>query len=328
MSSKTTEPTPNDQRYFAAVEYMAAGEFRRAEALLTAGMDRTPRAAQSCYLLGVSMAAQGKFDAAEKVIARAYDLKPWVREPSDEIVDMREIAKAALAAKPDWEWAQYQLQRTAFSSVGLTVNYLTRSQLSSEPTFVVQVGANDGRRGDPIVDAIVNYDWSGILIEPLQTPYESLREFHSDRPKIIVENCAISDTDGTTEMFMEAGGRSTLASMKPERNVLRNQEADLVPVEVQSSTFDTLLTKHDVEKIDFLQIDTEGFDFQILKMFDIGKWRPLAINLEFYCLPLEERLEIFEMLSSHGYIWKFTGMDLLAVDAQRISKRFCVTERD
>lgn len=328
MSPTRTEQTPSDQRYQLAEEYMAAGEYRRAEAVLTAAMDRTPRAAQSCYLLGVSLAAQGKYDAAEMVIARAYDLKPWVREPSDEVVDVREIAKAALAERPDWDWAQYQVQRTAYSSVGLTVSYLARSQMSVDPTFVVQVGANDGRRGDPIVDAIVKYDWAGILIEPLQAPYESLREFHSERPKIIVENCAISDTDGTTEMFMEAGGRSTLASMKPDRNVLRNQEAELVPVEVQSSTFDTLLAKHDVETIDFLQIDTEGFDFQILKMFDIGKWRPLAINLEFYCLPLEERLEIFEMLTKHGYVWKFTGMDLLAVDGERISKRFCVVAQD
>ena len=78
---------------------------------------------------------------------------------------------------------------------------------------------------------------------------------------------------------------------------------------------------------DFLQIDTEGFDYQVLKHFELGRWKPLALNMEFYCLPLHERLATFALLRELGYMWKFTGMDLLAVDLTRIDPRFCVHER-
>jgi len=326
-AASSTPSGPNEDRYALAENHLSAGELSKAETVLVEALDRTPRAAQSAYLLGVTLAAQGRMDEAKAVIDRAYQLKPWVREPSGEVLDIRQVAGEALSLDPEWDWARYQVERTAYFSVGLTVGYLTRSQLSAGEVFVVQVGANDGRSGDPIMQAIVDYGWKGILVEPLAEPFAKLQALHADRPGLIVENLAISHEDGPTEIFVDPSGRSTLASMRPEQNVLRNKRETLEPVTIEATTFETLFGRHEVTKVDFLQIDTEGFDYQVLKHFELGRWKPLALNMEFYCLPLHERLATFALLRELGYMWKFTGMDLLAVDLTRIDPRFCVHER-
>ena len=40
--------------------------------------------------------------------------------------------------------------------------------------FFIQVGANDGRTGDPIRKHIERYQWRGLLLEPLPNVFEVL----------------------------------------------------------------------------------------------------------------------------------------------------------
>jgi hypothetical protein len=52
--------------------------------------------------------------------------------------------------------------------------------------FVVQIGANDGSAGDPLVDAFSKTRWSGLLVEPVPHLYETLVARYRDRPGVRV----------------------------------------------------------------------------------------------------------------------------------------------
>jgi len=73
---------------------------------------------------------------------------------------------------------------------------------------------------------------------------------------------------------------------------------------------DLLTEYHAPKRIDFMSMDTEGSDFEILKEFDFKKWdvRLLAVELG----PIEKDESISKLLQENGYARryaKFSGGD-------------------
>ncbi len=66
-------------------------------------------------------------------------------------------------------------------------------------------------------------------------------------------------------------------------------------------------------KIDWLQIDTEGFDFEIIKMFDIDNTRPEVIVYENIHFSTALQDECRGYLENHGYVCKNFGPNTLAM---------------
>lgn len=314
-----------DSTYDRAEELISEGSLIAAEELLVAELDRRPRASQTVYLLGACLVLQHRFEEARRVIDRAHALKPWVREMPRSVADLDDALIDAETQMPDWIWPRYRRLLDRWFSVGLTLPNVIRRHLRTDSVFVVQVGANDGRADDPLSEPIVSYGWSGVLVEPQREPFAELQRNYSGCAGIELANCAISDHDGVVELYVSKDGPSTLGSLVPTRNALRG--ADLVPETVDAVTFDTLVDRYGIDRVDVLQIDTEGYDAEILRMFDLARFRPIVVNLEFYCLTIEERVAVFERLDAHGYAWRFAGRDLLAVDRERIAADFCVVDR-
>src|SRR5687767_667926 len=48
--------------------------------------------------------------------------------------------------------------------------------------FFVQIGANDGRRGDPVFQFIRQYRWRGLLLEPQPDVFRVLVRNYEDEP--------------------------------------------------------------------------------------------------------------------------------------------------
>ena len=66
-------------------------------------------------------------------------------------------------------------------------------------------------------------------------------------------------------------------------------------------SFQDLVNKEKIEKIDFLQIDAEGYDFEILKTVNLDKFKPKIINLESTHFSDKTR-ELYEnLLGENGY---------------------------
>ena len=61
---------------------------------------------------------------------------------------------------------------------------------------------------------------------------------------------------------------------------------------------DTILSRINIEKIDFLSIDTEGTELDVLRGFDIERWRPKLFVIENNF----NESSIKEYLSEFGYV--------------------------
>jgi hypothetical protein len=81
-------------------------------------------------------------------------------------------------------------------------------------------------------------------------------------------------------------------------------------------TFGSLCRRNSVERIDLLLIDTEGYDWEILKGVDFEAWRPRVVVYEHAHLGRDDRDAASEMLTALGYVAKEEYMDTWCVDAR------------
>lgn len=312
-----------DDRYRRALEAAVGGRYRSAQEILTESLSAHPRAAQTIYLLGVTLLLRGQWALARTVIDRAYAVKPWLRDLSPEHIDLTEAAANASAELPDWDWPDYELERHAFLSVGLSLPVVVNEHLARESVTFVEIGANDGRDHDPIYAHVVRHRWSGVAVEPVPETFERLLQTYADNDRVQCVQAAISDSDG--EVTIHQAANSKLASLVPDRNALRGVGTGQA-LTVPSMRVQTLLERTGLTTVDLVQIDTEGYDFHVLRQFDLAVVRPLAVHMEFYCLPISERLATFALLRSNGYAYRFDGMDLIAIDRSRAAASFCLAD--
>ncbi len=78
-------------------------------------------------------------------------------------------------------------------------------------------------------------------------------------------------------------------------------------------TLQQLLDRHQIEHLDLLQIDAEGYDFEILQTLDFSKTKPTFINYERVLLQ-ENEPACRRLLSDQGYMLMDWGeKDTLAI---------------
>lgn len=66
-------------------------------------------------------------------------------------------------------------------------------------------------------------------------------------------------------------------------------------------SFDDLMRKHGAERVDFLHVDTEGNDYQLIRTIDLERWRPRVIFFEDTTMTPEELSETEQRLHRLGY---------------------------
>ncbi len=76
---------------------------------------------------------------------------------------------------------------------------------------------------------------------------------------------------------------------------------------VHTISLNDLLRKHSAPRhIDYLSIDTEGSEYEILNAFDFSKYNIQIITVEHNNTPQREM--IFKLLSGHGYERKYESI--------------------
>jgi FkbM family methyltransferase len=183
---------------------------------------------------------------------------------------------------------------------------------AGRPLTFVQIGANDGEMGDPLHDVVVGYQWRGIVVEPLPHLFTALKNAYRECPGVVCEQTAIDDREGTARMYAVSWKPSDpvwvigLSSFRREvilesQHLVPDIENRIEEVEVPVMRLDTLLAKHSVNHVDVMQIDTEGYDYEVLKQIDFSKpWAPRHVIYE-ACHLGDDLNRARNMLRSAGY---------------------------
>jgi FkbM family methyltransferase len=166
-----------------------------------------------------------------------------------------------------------------------------------KPGYFVEFGATNGVDLSNTYMLERYYGWKGILCEPARSWHSELFE---NRSSIIYTRCVFNSSGEVLE-FSEsiAGELSTLVDFIGADHHA-HARINLATYKVTSVTLKDLLDEHRAPSyIDFISIDTEGSEYQILNEFDFEKYRFGLICVEHNFT--ENRDKLFLLLSSNGY---------------------------
>lgn len=199
----------------------------------------------------------------------------------------------------------------------------TLESLRDQEIFFACVGAMDGASHDGLFQhAHANKNWKGILVEPVQEYFEQLKENYDNRDNLIFENVAIAEEEGEKEIYRipsEIIGTEVpewangISTFLPNGGAIQGLKDKTVTETVSCVKYSTLVSKHNITRIDVLQIDAEGYDYEIFSQIWETGVRPRLINIEVVRMNLDDQKHVRELLLSEGYKLKREGDNWIAV---------------
>ncbi len=142
-------------------------------------------------------------------------------------------------------------------------------------------------------------NWKCILVEPNPDLFAKTKRL---RPKATIYNCACvsDDNEGYMKLHIplsnegtDITGHASLEKNADEHNYKKHKS-----INVKTETLTNILKKEGVENVDFLSIDVEGAELDVLKGIDFQKFRPKLILLEDKHLYLTKH----RLLKKNGYV--------------------------
>jgi FkbM family methyltransferase len=170
--------------------------------------------------------------------------------------------------------------------------------------FFVEFGAADGVEFSNTYLLEKEFGWSGILAEPAKRWHPELRK---NRNSLIETDCVWGNSNSTLT-FNEApsGVLSTIDSFSSS-DFHHKARIHGTRYSVKTISLQDLLDKHNAPpQIDYLSIDTEGSEYEILKNFNFDKYQFKVITCEHNYEPAREK--IHELLTGKGYVRKFDNL--------------------
>lgn len=143
--------------------------------------------------------------------------------------------------------------------------------------------------------------WSGINIEPVRAHADALTK---ERPRDVTVQAAVSSQDAPTvdlTVVVDWDELSTISATRAEE--LSSEGRSLVTESVPVVRLDKLLIQHDVQEVQFLKVDVEGAEIDVLRTLDLTQTRPWIAVVEVLSggSPLSTRPAIRELLEQHRY---------------------------
>ncbi len=196
---------------------------------------------------------------------------------------------------------------------------------TKDDVFFLQVGAFDGTSGDPLSPLIEKHSLTGVLVEPQREFFDRLCSNYArfGPSRFTFVNAAVGAKDGTSPLYKikpwpnapewvhqhASFDRDTVMKL---RNVIPHVESLIEVEHVRSLTFTTLFKEIGREQVDLLQIDAEGYDAELLRLFDIPRRKPAIVRFEHINLNKQDQERCLTLLVDQGYRIAICGADTLA----------------
>lgn len=169
-----------------------------------------------------------------------------------------------------------------------------------EHGFFVEVGCIDGRRFSNTL-TFEERGWRGLCVEAHSGYIELLTQ---NRPNSIICHCAAGEKDEKEVKFF-ANSRGSLSTLeKSKESYFREKYGEYFTgfeeQRIKKRRLDTLFRQHGVTEIDFISIDVEGYEVEVLKGLDFEKYKPLILIVESDDSKHEAKLD--KLVLGNGYI--------------------------
>lgn len=183
----------------------------------------------------------------------------------------------------------------------------------------IQVGGNDGINDDPLYHFVT---WNknkvkGFILEPVLDYFNELQKNYKNHPLIKTLNFAIHNSEENMTIHRVNPNNASvlpkyskgIASFNKQHHInCKIDSKHILEEKVDCISLENLIKTNDIKKIDLLQIDTEGYDSEIILKFDFKVVKPSIINFEYYIpntMSKETFNQILKILNDNDYeIWQ------------------------
>jgi len=149
---------------------------------------------------------------------------------------------------------------------------------------LLDVGANDGQTFSNSF-ALIKNGWRGVLIEPSTIAFNKLQELHSDNIDVTCYKCAIGLKNERAKLKVsghhlpDKSDVALLSSLnEDETKRWRDAGISFEEEEVVVNRYENILKMCGSPTFDFITIDCEGLDVEVLKQIDLTNTRLLCIE--------------------------------------------------
>lgn len=217
---------------------------------------------------------------------------------------------------------KWQLLKIRFLKKRLRICFekTRRSCLIPKGTILV-IGGNDGLSFDNLFQQISSSQINGLVLEPSQKYYNLLKRNLENFPNLVLLPIALHMTGRNLPLYQlnEQGLKKMpnwgqgLGSFSKDHLLQYDclTESDLEVEWVQTKSFMQVIEENCLKKVDYLQIDTEGFDGEIIKMIDFKCFNTRLLKFEWANLSSKEIEEIKVILKKEKFFLDFHGGDCL-----------------
>lgn len=186
-----------------------------------------------------------------------------------------------------------------YSQIGQD-EWVLRATGFKESGFFIEIGAHDGVSNSNTFLLERDFAWRGIIVEANPRWY---REACKNRLSIAV-NAAVSTESGKKLDFVDAGAVGCLLSQLQSDTHLTYRQKHIdagAIIKVPSIRCDEILGLYNApELIDYISIDTEGSEIDVLRSMDFSRWRVCLLSVE-HCGIEEKRAEMLSFLTPYGF---------------------------
>jgi FkbM family methyltransferase len=188
--------------------------------------------------------------------------------------------------------------------------------------FYVDVGAHDGITFNNTLYFEKINNWTGINIEPIKKVFDNLI---INRPNNINLNCAVCNNDGETDFLCNTGYTEMLSGIKDNFDIRHLERLKRENVEKGSTTeiikvntkkLETIFDENNVSHINYLSIDVEGAEFEVIKSINFDKVFIDVIGFENNYHDVS--VPIVEYLQNKGFIYIHTSCDIFMINKMSI----------
>ena len=189
--------------------------------------------------------------------------------------------------------------------------------------FFVQVGAHDGMMHDPLHSFLSNNEWSGILIEPQEEILKIFKNRYKNRSNLLYYTLAVHPNQPRVKLYTIKNpinySQTGWATILSDRLSNGKSKKELGIKDVKAMPLMDIVKKSKFKMIDLLQIDTEGFDYEVLKMFNFKVFKPILVQFEYIHLSKNNYEDSINLLFSNGYITIKKKNDIIAIKKNKIN---------
>ena len=158
--------------------------------------------------------------------------------------------------------------------------------------------------------------WKGICIDPIDIALKKI----SSHPNLIKLNVGVSPVEGVydfiklkDDIYLNAEEDYQGSATFSDKMAFWNTDLEYKEkVKVKCFTFDTICDSYNITEIDYLKIDTEGMDYEILKSIDFSKYNIKLLRAETNGSPsIEQSIRL--LLENNKFFVETFENDLIGV---------------